>query len=150
MCIRDSSLITEIESKDFKTYIKKKNVRIDSLKDLVPDISDKKQWRLVESGSHVFWTQADLKPTKRGDSECNSLANQLATELLEDQLISDINITQLVLSGKHMKINGEKQPSNIWRKYKNIYEKVTEVTLSRNSSMEMEINPAEYRAETFF
>ena len=143
------SLITEMESKDFKTYIKRKNVRIDSLGDLMPDVSDKRQWRLVETGSRVFWKQDD-KSTKRGDSECNSLAYQLATELLEDQLISDTNITQLVLSGKHMKINGEQQPSNIWRKYKNIYEKVTEVTLSRNSSMEMDINPAEYRAETFF
>ncbi len=141
------SLIAEMEAKDFKSYISKKKVRVDSLKDLMPSFDSAPNWRLVESGPRVFWTKAEPVNSVQKFIKVNngSLADQLAKELLEDRLISLEEISILKLTGKHMKINGEKQPSNIWKKYKAIYESVTEIMLSKNSSMEMEINPESYQ-----
>jgi len=46
-----------------------------------------------------------------------------------------------VLSGKHLKIDGEKQPSNLWRKYKEMYEELTGINLTKNSQIEILIRP---------
>jgi beta-lactamase regulating signal transducer with metallopeptidase domain len=141
------SLIAEMEAKDFKSYISKKKIRVDSLRDLLPSFDSLSELSLVESGSRVFWTRVEPNDSSLSNLQvdCSSLADQLANALLEDQLISVEEISTLKLTGKHMKINDEKQPSSIWKKYKAIYENVTEVTLAQNSSMEMEINPESYQ-----
>jgi beta-lactamase regulating signal transducer with metallopeptidase domain len=68
--------------------------------------------------------------------------------LLKDELIEAGEKTKVELSGKQMKINGEKQPSNIWKKYKRIYEEETGLELTKKSKMEFELS-AKSRRESY-
>ena len=73
-------------------------------------------------------------------------ADVLSDNLMEDRLIQPGSKYKLELSGKHMKINGEKQPSNIWEKYKEIYEEETGMELTKKSKIEVEISPKESKS----
>ena len=49
-------------------------------------------------------------------------SSRIFRSLLSDGLIESGEENTLELTDKHLKINGEKMPSNIWKKYKKIYE----------------------------
>ncbi|NNE25411.1 MAG: M56 family metallopeptidase [Saprospiraceae bacterium] len=80
------------------------------------------------------------------DKRPRTPADVLTDNLLEDRLIQSDKTYKLELSGKHMKINGEKQPSNIWEKYKEIYEEETGMEMTKKSKIEVEISPKESKS----
>ena len=55
--------------------------------------------------------------------------------MVEDGLINDLNKYKYQLSGKHLKINGKKQPSKVWKKYKELYEAASGQPLNRKSKV---------------
>ena len=69
-----------------------------------------------------------------------TVANIISRKLLEDELIDSEGDTKVELTGKFMKIKGEKQPSNIWKKYKKIYESNTGLELTKNSKLVINIS----------
>jgi len=71
-----------------------------------------------------------------------TVADAICKKLLEDELIDDEGESKVELTGKNMKINGEKQPSNIWKKYKKIYESKTGLELIKGSKMIINISNA--------
>ena len=76
-----------------------------------------------------------------GKRSQGSVADQLTNELLEDRLISKDKKSKIELSGKHFKINGDKQAKNIWLKYKEIYEEFSGLKMSKDSKLKFEIDP---------
>jgi len=71
-------------------------------------------------------------------SHSNNLKSKIARELADDDFLTKGENT-VELSGKHMKINGEKQARNIWNKYKRIYEKYVGADLNKDSKIVLEI-----------
>ncbi|NNK89253.1 MAG: M56 family metallopeptidase [Saprospiraceae bacterium] len=78
-----------------------------------------------------------------------SVSEALTDHLIKDDLIQTNEKNKLELTGKFMKINGEKQPTNIWKKYKKIYEDKTGIELSRKSRIQVEIDP-QSKKEMYF
>jgi|GEM_PF-952040 len=71
-----------------------------------------------------------------------TVADIISRKLLEDDLIDERGETKVELTGKRMKINGEKQPTNIWKKYKRIYESNTGLELTKDSKLIINISDA--------
>ena len=63
----------------------------------------------------------------------------MISEMWKDGLLQEGKENMIELSGKHLKINGEKQPENIWRKYKELYEGKMGHELSEGSTIEYKI-----------
>lgn len=59
----------------------------------------------------------------------------LGHQLNKDGLLIPGKENKVELTGKNLKINGEKQPSNIWHKYKRIFEEETGTTLEKKSKI---------------
>lgn len=68
-----------------------------------------------------------------------NVSDHIARHLVKDRLIDSQEENKIELTGKHMKINGDKQPKNIWKKYKEIYEEKTGIELTKKSKLEFEI-----------
>jgi len=62
-----------------------------------------------------------------------STSGVLGSQLNKDGLLLPQKENKIELTGKYLKINGEKQPSNIWNKYKRIFEEESGTTLEKNS-----------------
>ena len=71
--------------------------------------------------------------------------DHIARELNEDGLIKIGENNEIELTGKHLKINGEKQPGNIWEKYKGIFEEYTGMKLTKDSKVKFDIIGKESR-----
>lgn len=71
-----------------------------------------------------------------------TVADIITKKLLSDELIDCQGDTKVELTGKFMKINNEKQPTNIWRKYKNTYESNTGIKLTKDSKLIINISNA--------
>ena len=69
----------------------------------------------------------------------NTLKSKMTRELNNDGFLTK-GENKVELSGKQMKINGEKQPSNIWNKYKKLYEKYVGAELNKDSKIVLEID----------
>jgi beta-lactamase regulating signal transducer with metallopeptidase domain len=69
----------------------------------------------------------------------NSVNEILGDALNRDGFLIPGKVNKVELTGKHLKINGEKQPSNIWNKYKSIVEEVYGSPLNKNSKLEFSI-----------
>ncbi len=69
----------------------------------------------------------------------NKLSDKIGRELNRDGLLEIGKANKVELSGKHLKINGDKQPKNIWSKYKMLYEENTGAALTKNSKIELDI-----------
>lgn len=69
----------------------------------------------------------------------NSVNEILGDALNRDGFLIPGKVNKVELTGKHLKINGEKQPSNIYNKYKSIVEEVYGSPLSKNSKLEFSI-----------
>ena len=70
-----------------------------------------------------------------------SPADQLQSALLKDQLIPNDRQSKVELSHKHLKIDGEKQPSNIHRKYLEIWENATGIAMNKGDQISLLIHP---------
>ena len=75
------------------------------------------------------------------DRERNSgtLSDIIGKNLKKDKLLFPDKENIVELTGKHLKINGEKQPSNIWIKYKKIFEEASGTELDKNSRIKFTI-----------
>jgi len=74
-----------------------------------------------------------------------TVANIIARSMLRDGIIVHDTKSKIEITDKHLKVNGEKQPSNLWRKYKDIYEKNTGIELQKNSKIHIDIDPEALR-----
>lgn len=63
----------------------------------------------------------------------------IGAELNRDGLLEPYKTNQVQLTGKHLKINGEKQPKNIWGKYKRMYEEKTGMSLSKKARIDFKV-----------
>lgn len=69
--------------------------------------------------------------------------DKLIQALSKDGFLKKEDLNKIELSGKHLKINGEKQPSNIYQKYKKIYEDSVGHELSKDSKIKLEYHHTE-------
>ena len=74
--------------------------------------------------------------------------NQNLEEIIGKQLNKDGFLipgkeNKVELSGKNLKINGDKQPDNIFSKYKRLFEQETGISLSKNSKLEFSVEGRE-------
>lgn len=65
-------------------------------------------------------------------------SNMIISELWEDEFFEEGMNNKMELTDREMKINGEKQPSNIHRKYKRMYEDKMGHPLTNGSKIIME------------
>lgn len=70
-----------------------------------------------------------------------TVADVISRSLQKDDIIEKDKVSIIEITGKHLKINGEKQPTNIWKKYKNIYERETGLILFKDSKIKFEVDP---------
>ncbi|MBK8701391.1 MAG: M56 family metallopeptidase [Saprospiraceae bacterium] len=75
--------------------------------------------------------------------EDRNLEELIGTELNKDGFLIAGKNNKIELSGKNLKINGEKQPSNIWNKYKNLFERETGMVLSKDTKLVFEVEGKE-------
>ncbi len=92
-------------------------------------------FRFDSSNGYPQWLE-NKRPYARTD---NNLKSKMSRTLAEDDFLK-IGKNKIELSGKHMKINGEKQPSNIWNKYKKVYEQYVGSDLNKDSKIVFEID----------
>lgn len=68
--------------------------------------------------------------------DSKNFSEALGNALNRDGLLIPGQENKVELTGKHLKINGEKQPGNIYQKYKRIFEEQSGTTLQKNSKLE--------------
>lgn len=68
-----------------------------------------------------------------------TVEDKIGYELRKDRIITPGEKSEIELTGKHMKINGDKQPKNIWQKYKSIFEEASGIELSKDSKLKFEV-----------
>lgn len=66
------------------------------------------------------------------DEKNNAALEQIGRELLNDGLIKDRMKFKFHLTQEVLKVNGKKQPSHIHKKYKKLYEKLTDFNITEN------------------
>jgi hypothetical protein len=67
------------------------------------------------------------------------ISDKIGQALNQDGLLIEGKDNKVELTGKHLKINGEKQPSNIHQKYKNIFEDYSGIDITKDSKIEFMI-----------
>jgi hypothetical protein len=65
----------------------------------------------------------------------SNFAEILGNSLNKDELLIPNQTNKIELTGKYLKINGERQPTNIWNKYKRIFEETSGSTLQKSSKI---------------
>lgn len=81
----------------------------------------------------------DLSP----GMENENLETLIGKQLNRDGFLIAGKKNKIELSGKSLKINGEKQPNNIWNKYKNLAERELGIPLSKDSKLSFEVDGIE-------
>lgn len=76
---------------------------------------------------------------RNGFGKSSTVEDKIGYELRKDRLIANGEVSEVELSGKHMKINGDKQPKNIWNKYKEIFEEASGIELSKDSKLKFKV-----------
>jgi len=69
--------------------------------------------------------------------------DEIAYSLINDDFVAEDTKSTVELTDKYLKIDGEKQPSNIYKKYKKIFESTTGLKLNKKTKIELEVNPSE-------
>jgi hypothetical protein len=72
-----------------------------------------------------------------------NFSESIGKALNRDGLLIPYQENRVELTGKYLKINGEKQPSNIWQKYKRIFEEQSGAVLQKNSKLEFKFEGKE-------
>lgn len=80
-----------------------------------------------------FWKSQDRIQDKM------NINNIIGNALNDDGFLIPNQNNVVELTGKYLKINGEKQPTNIWNKYKMIFESETGTRLEKNSKIKFQI-----------
>jgi len=68
-----------------------------------------------------------------------TVADVIGAELNRDGLLEPYQQNKVELTGKYLKINGDKQPKNIWGKYKRLYEEQTGMMMSKKARIDFEV-----------
>ncbi|MFT4534116.1 MAG: hypothetical protein ACI9P5_001468, partial [Saprospiraceae bacterium] len=81
----------------------------------------------------------------------NTVVDKIGAALNRDGLLKEYKSNKIELSGKHLKINGEKMPKALFNKYKNIYQETTGAPLTKRSKMifDVEGKPSKRKVRTF-
>jgi len=66
----------------------------------------------------------------------SSFSDAIGNALNKDGLLIPGQENKVELTGKYLKINGEKQPTNIYQKYRRIFEEESGTTLQKNSKLQ--------------
>lgn len=85
---------------------------------------------------HPFGDLADEMPEIDISNKENSFSDAIGNALNRDGLLIPNQTNKVELTGKHLKINGEKQPNNIYQKYKRIFEEESGTSLSKSSKLQ--------------
>ncbi len=105
---------------------------------------DRRRERIIERRHHnrLFPNEEEgiilreFHPRHREDAKLEDI---IGNQLNRDGFLLPDKENKVLLTGKYLKINGEKQPSNIWNKYKSLFEEETGVPLNKKSRLEFSI-----------
>lgn len=76
-----------------------------------------------------------IMPEKPSHNEAKNFNEIIGSALNRDGLLIPNQENSIELTGKHLKINGEKQPTNLWQKYKRIFEQESGTVMQKNSRL---------------
>lgn len=81
----------------------------------------------------------------------NTVVDKIGNALNRDGLLEEFKTNKIEITGKHLKINGEKMPKAIYNKYKDIYQESTGAPLTKKSKMifEIEGKPSKRKVRSF-
>ena len=80
-----------------------------------------------------------LQRRNKGFGSSRTVEDKIGYELRKDRLIAAGEVSEIELTGKHMKVNGDKQPKNIWNKYKEIFEEESGIALTKDSKLKFNV-----------
>lgn len=85
------------------------------------------------------------------DYKSGTVVDKIGRMLNKDGLLKEYKSNKIEITGKHLKINGEKMPKAIFEKYKDIYQQSTGAPLTKNSKMvfDVEGKPSKRKVKTF-
>ena len=85
------------------------------------------------------------------DHKKGTVVEKIGKMLNKDGLLKEYKANKIEITGKHLKINGEKMPKALYEKYKNIYQEATGAPLTKKSKMvfEVEGKPSKRKVKTF-
>lgn len=97
-----------------------------------------------------FFGDEDIRETD-GLFGSSTVVDKLGSALNRDGLLEEYKANKIELSGKHLKINGEKMPKALFNKYKGIYEAETGAPLTKKSKMvfDVEGKPSKRKVRSF-
>lgn len=107
------------------------------------------EWHNKDRDVHLngFYETRELGKNRMFYSGNGNVSDKIMNALLKDGLIQPDEKTDIELSGKFMKVNGDKQPDNIWKKYKKIYEDHTGIELTKKSKLKFDLDPKDVEEE---
>ncbi|MEE9437874.1 MAG: M56 family metallopeptidase [Saprospiraceae bacterium] len=70
-----------------------------------------------------------------GLNRSSTVVDAIGSALNRDGLLKPFKSNKIEITGKHLKINGEKMPNALYEKYKNIYQEKTGAPLTKKSRM---------------
>jgi len=94
---------------------------------------------------------ANIFRSEESDFKSGTVVDKIGRMLNRDGLLKQYKSNKIEITGKHLKINGEKMPNALFEKYKNIYEDATGAPLTKKSKMvfEVEGKPSKRKVKTF-
>jgi hypothetical protein len=105
--------------------------------DHLEDLEDLNELRLFDR----YNDQARI----HGQESRNTPADKLHRALNRDGLLEIDENNTVELSGKELKINGDKQPKNIHSKYKRLWENATGTTMAKKDKVTLELKGKEHK-----
>jgi hypothetical protein len=125
----------------------KGNFNLDSLVggrfEMLKDLDGMKNFSFnFPEGEYIDNWGPNARPLGQIDNK-NDYQSILGNALNSDGLLIPGKINNVELTGKFLKINGEKQPSNLWDKYKRIFEEESGLTLEPKSKLNFKIEGVE-------
>lgn len=142
----------EMSKKNFKFHFPKEGIHFPDMEGFkefeihIPDMetTSPEDWaRKLREEDHALMPEMHTNDRyfKRDDEK--NLEQLIGSQLNRDGFLIAGKNNKIELSGKNLKINGEKQPSNIWNKYKNLFERETGMTLTKDTKLVFEIEGKE-------
>ena len=96
------------------------------------------QWHNTPGKDDVFELRKAHSKVHKSKKNGNTPTDVLLEELSKDGFIPETGNHKIELTGKHLKINGDKQPANIFEKYKKIFEQELGHELTKDSKIKIE------------
>ena len=102
-------------------------------------------------GFEIFSDENTEERDNGGQPGSNTVVDKIGNALNHDGLLKEYKSNKIELSGKHLKINGEKMPKALFNKYKNIYQETTGAPLTKKSKMVFDVDgkPSKRKVRSF-